>query len=190
MEYLEHNELLAVLKAAKDDARTHAMILLAYRHGFRTSEICDLRFDDIDLKQSTIRVRRGKNSYTNIQPLVSHPGQPLLDERKVLKKWLGERPAADRSGYIFVSQKGGRMNRSQFYRVFRAIAEVVKLPASKRNPHVLKHSLGSHLAAKNVNVSLIQARLGHRSITSTAQYVHLSDSQAAKVADSTLADIF
>ncbi len=191
MDYLEHNELLAVLKLAQSESpRLHAMILLAYRHGMRTSEVCDLQFADIDLKAWTIRVRRGKDSHTNVQPLVTHPGEPLLDERRVLKAWLKERPATDRSSFVFTSQKGGRLDRSMFFRQFQAVAKAAGLESAKQHPHVLKHSLGSHLAQKNVNTSLIQARLGHRSISSTAIYVHLSDAHAAKVCDATLADLY
>jgi len=191
MQYLEQGELLKVLKlASKQSARLHAMVLLAYRHGMRNSEVCGLRFDDIDQKQWTVRIRRGKSSFTNVQALSTHPGQPLLDERKVLKTWLTNRPVADRSSFVFTSQKGGKLDRSTFFRAFQALAQSAGLDKSKQHPHVLKHSLGSHLAQKNVNTSLIQQRLGHRSITSTAQYIHLSDSQASKVCDGVLADLY
>lgn len=52
------------------------------------------------------------------------------------------------------------------------------LPAEKRHPHCLKHSLASHLVAGNVNLALIKQALGHRSIDSTMQYIGTTDSQA------------
>lgn len=77
-------------------------------------------------------------------------------------------------------QKGGRLDRTQLFRVLRACAETAGLPPEKRHPHVLKHSLASHLVAGNVNLALIRQALGHRSITSTMQYVGTSDGQAAE----------
>jgi site-specific recombinase XerD len=67
---------------------------------------------------------------------------------------------ADGSDFLFTSQKGGKLDRTQFFRVFRAVAESADLPREKRHPHVLKHSLASHLVAANVNLALIRQALG------------------------------
>jgi len=91
---------------------------------------------------------------------------------------------------LFTSQKGGRLSRSQFFRVFQAHAEAAGLPAGKRHPHCLKHSLASHLVAGNVNLALIRQALGHRSITSTMQYVGTSDAQAAEAAQAALMRLY
>jgi len=88
------------------------------------------------------------------------------------------------------SQKGGRLHRSQFFRVFQAIAETAGLPAEKCHPHCLKHSLASHLVAGNVNLALVRQALGHRSITSTMQYVGTSDGQAAEAARAALMRLY
>jgi site-specific recombinase XerD len=48
----------------------------------------------------------------------------------------------------------------------------------KLHPHALKHSLASHLVAGNVNLALVQQRLGIKAIGSTMKYVAVSDSQA------------
>jgi site-specific recombinase XerD len=55
---------------------------------------------------------------------------------------------------------------------------------------VLKHSLASHLVAGNVNLALVRQALGHRSITSTMQYVGTSDGQAAEAAQAALMRVF
>src|SRR6202030_1895226 len=95
-----------------------------------------------------------------------------------IRAWLRKRPA-DGSDYLFTSQKGGRLDRTQFFRIFQAITEAAGLPTEKRHPHVLKHSLASHLVASNVNLALVKQALGHRSISSTMVYVGTTDSQAA-----------
>src|SRR5215467_16333551 len=88
---LAPEEILKVLRIASESKRNLAMILLAYRHGMRTSEVCELRLSDLDLKNGQITIRRLKGSLTTTQPLSDHPGQPLLSERRILRAWLAER---------------------------------------------------------------------------------------------------
>ena len=188
--YLSPEETLAVLRAAKErSVRDWAMILLAYRHGLRASEVCGLRLADVDLKNGSLSIKRLKGSMHTVQPLYAHRGQPSLDEVVALRAWLKGRPA-DGSDFLFTSQKGGRLDRTQFFRVFRAVAEATDLPAEKRHPHVLKHSLASHLVASNVNLALVKQALGHRSIGSTMKYVGTTDAQAAEAVQSALMGVF
>ena len=188
--FLAPEELLAVLRVARErSTRDWAMILVAYRHGLRASEVCALKLADIDLKGGSISVRRLKGSLETTQPIYQHRGQPLLDERAALRAWLRDR-SEDGSGYLFTSQKGGALDRTQFFRVFQAIAVVAGLPVEKRHPHVLKHSLASHLVAGNVNLALVKQSLGHRSISSTMVYVGTTDAQAAEAVQAALMGLF
>jgi len=182
MVYLTPEELLAVLKAARScRVRDWAMILLSYRHGLRASEVCGLRLADVDLRTGSLSVHRLKGSLHTVQPLYRHKGQPLLDEVSALRAWLRGRDS-DGSDYLFTSQKGGRLDRSQFFRLFQACAEAAGLPPEKRHPHALKHSLASHLVAGNVNLALVKQCLGHKAIGSTMKYVGVSDAQASEAA--------
>jgi site-specific recombinase XerD len=165
------------------------MILLAYKHGLRASEVCNLKLADIDSKAGSISVRRLKGSLQTVQTLYAHRGQPLLDEVAALRSWLRARPA-DGSDSLFVSQKGGRLDRTQFFRVFQAISAAAGISSDKRHPHVLKHSLASHLVVGNVNLALVRQALGHRSITSTMQYVGTTDAQAAEAVQAALMGVF
>jgi len=190
MIFLTPAETLAVLKAAREHStRDWAMILLAYRHGLRASEVCGLKRADVDLKAGSIFVRRLKGSLQTMQPLYQHRGQPLLDETNAVRAWLRKRPA-DGSDYLFTSQKGGKLNRTQFFRNFQRAAEEASLSIEKRHPHVLKHSLASHLVAGNVNLALVRQALGHRSIRSTMAYVGTTDAQAAEATQAALMSVF
>jgi len=190
MTILSPQEMLSLLKAArKRSTRDWAMILLAYRHGLRASEVCGIKLADIDLKTSSISIRRLKGSLHTIQPLYQHRGQPLLDETAAVRAWLRKRPE-DGSDYLFTSQKGGKLDRTQFFRNFQTVAESAGLPVEKRHPHVLKHSLASHLVAGNANLALVRQALGHRSINSTMQYIGTSDSQAAEALQKALMGLF
>jgi len=165
------------------------MILLAYRHGLRASEVCGLRLADVNLRDGAVAIQRLKGSMRTVQPLYTHRGQPLLDEVAALRSWLKVRPA-DGSDYLFTSQKGGRLDRTQFFRIFQAVAAAADLPGEKRHPHVLKHSLASHLVAGNVNLALVKQALGHRSINSTMVYVGTTDAQAAEAVQAALMGVF
>lgn len=190
MTHLEPPEVLAVLRSAKKKgAREFAMVLLAYRHGMRCSEVCGLRLDDLDLKNGSVVVDRLKGSLRTTQAISGHRGEPLLDELKALSIWLRQRPN-DGSDFVFVSQKGGRLDRSQFFRLFRAIAAAAGLPPEKRHPHVLKHSLASHLVSANVNLALVKQALGHKSINSTMRYIATTDKQASQATATALMSIF
>jgi len=169
MKALSQDEILKVLKAASDSPRDLAMILIAFRHGMRASEVCGLEVKDVDMKNGEITIRRLKGSLKTTQPLADLHGQPLLSEKRVMRAWLGER-GQHPSRYVFVSQKSGRVHRSQFYRIFSNAAEKAGLPADKRHPHCLKHSLGVALAEANVNLAVIKQALGHKSIAATAVY--------------------
>jgi site-specific recombinase XerD len=188
--FLTPDETLAVLRGAKDrGARDWSMILLAYRHGLRASEVCGLRLADVNLRDGSLAIARLKGSLNTTQPLYAHRGQPLLDEVAALRAWLKVRPA-DGSDSLFTSQKGGRLDRTQFFRIFQSVAESAGLPVVKRHPHVLKHSLASHLIAGNVNLALVKQALGHRSISSTMIYVGTSDAQAAEAVQAALMGVF
>lgn len=185
---LTTDELLAVLKTAKEHSpRDWALLVTIYRHGLRASEAAELRLDDI--KDGQLTVARVKGSLKTTQPIVKHPGQPLLDEVKALREWLKERPQ-DGSNALFVSRKGGHLTREQVYRIFRQHAEAARLPESKRFVHVLKHSLASHLIAGNANLAMVQVALGHASLSSTQAYVHVSDAQAAEASQRALMALF
>jgi type 1 fimbriae regulatory protein FimB len=188
--FLSPEETIAVLCKAKErSVRDWAMILLAYRHGLRASEVCGLRMADVDLKDGALSIQRLKGSMKTVQPLYAHRGQPLLDEVVALRSWMKARPV-DGSDFLFTSQKGGRLDRTQFFRVFQSVAEAASLPGEKRHPHVLKHSLASHLVAGNVNLALVKQALGHRSISSTMVYVGTTDAQAAEAVQAALMGMF
>jgi type 1 fimbriae regulatory protein FimB len=190
MSYLSPDELLRVLRVAKQDSiRNWCMILMSYRHGLRASEVCGLRRGDVDMKASSIMVARLKGSLKTQQPLYPHKGQPLLDEVKALKLYLAERPDTG-SDALFVSGKGKHLDRSAWNRIFKSIAEQAGLPAEKTHCHTLKHSLANHLVRANVNLALVKQSLGHASIASTLEYLGVTDQDAAAATRKALQDLF
>jgi len=165
------------------------MVVLAYKHGMRASEICNLRLDDIDLKNGSVVIERLKGSLRTTQALTEHRGEPLLNEIKALREWLRQR-RDDGSDFLFTSQKGGRLDRSQFFRLFRSLAANAGLSPEKQHPHVLKHSIATHLIGANTNLALVRQQLGHKSINSTLRYVTTTDQQASQATASALMRIY
>src|SRR4051794_12130831 len=108
------------------------MLVLAYKHGLRASKICNLRLDNIDLKNGSTELSRLKGSLRTVQALAEHRGEPLLNEIRALREWLKGRPD-DGSDFLFVSQKGGRLDRSQVFRLFQSIAPAANLWSEKRH---------------------------------------------------------
>jgi integrase len=188
MKALTPAEIHKVLKVASESNRNHAMILLAFQHGMRASEVCNLKMSDVDLKNGQITIRRLKGSLTTTQPLTDMVGQPLLSEKRVLRAWLAER--RDPTEYVFTSQKGGRLDRSAFHRLFADIAERAGIDADRRHVHVLKHSLGFALVAQNVNLAAVKVALGHKNIASTAIYAVPTSDQVGKVVHAALVNSF
>ena len=136
MQALTPDEILKVLKVASTSKRNHAMILCAFRFGMRASEVCNLRLTDIDAKNGSITIRRLKGSRTTVAALTNVSGQPLLSVARVLKAWLDERD--DASQYVFTSQKGGRLDRQAFFRMFQTVATEAGMPKDKRHLPLLK----------------------------------------------------
>ena len=191
MQALTEREILAVLKIASESKRNLAMILLGFKHGLRASEVCGLKTTDIDLKNGIITIRRLKGSLKSSQDLLDVPGQPLLSEKRVLRAWLEERETyRDRSDFLFLSQKGGKLDRSAFFRMFQSTAERAGLPVAKRHPHCLKHSLGFFLVEQGVSLPSIQQTLGHKSLASTGCYLKVTDARANRDAASAFANGF
>jgi site-specific recombinase XerD len=168
-DYLTKDEVRALLRAAKKSkrygARNYAMILLSYRHGFRASEVVELRVADVDFRAGTIHCRRRKRSNSSVHPM-------KRDELEALERVLRDRDVDPRE-YLFRSERGERLTR---YAVWRIVSEAGKragLPM-KAYAHQLRHACGVALANKGCDLRLIQEYLGHREIQNTVRYTVLN----------------
>lgn len=173
-DYLTRDEVASLLRAAKKSprhgVRNYAMILLAYRHGLRASELVNLRVSDLDLRTGTIYCRRAKGSRSSL-----HPMKP--DEIAALEKVLCEREL-QASDYIFQSERAEKMSRSAFWRIVSNAGDRAGLPV-KAYAHQLRHSCGYYLANKGCDLRLIQDYLGHKQIQNTVRYTALNPARFA-----------
>ncbi len=159
MQALSNAELLSLLAAARAHSeRDFLMILVAYCHGLRASEVVSIVRDDI--KDGRLEVRRLKGSEHTEQSL--HQDQnPLLNERQALFDF-----ASNFEG----NQKLFPLTRRQFGRIVSRHAITVGLPEHKRHPHMLKHTMGAEIYEKTKDLRLVRMRLGHKRESSSLIY--------------------
>lgn len=164
-DYLFPTEIDRLLDAAgkspRHGVRNKLMVLVAYRHGLRISELVDLRLSDIDIQSGRLACRRLKGSTDNVHPLEG-------DELRMIKRWLRNRTAHN-SDFLFISERGTPMTRQAAWRIFKEAGEKADLDIQV-HPHMLKHSCGYYLADKGCDTRLIQEYLGHKNIQNTVRY--------------------
>jgi integrase len=165
-EHLTVDEVEALIEAAKGNRYGHrdaTMILLAFRHGLRASEVCDFRWDQVDFNGAVLHVRRVKNGTPSTHPIQG-------DELRALRRLQRESAA---SPFVFLSERGSPFATAGFARMIERAAVGAGLEL-KVHPHMLRHACGYALANKGHDTRAIQGWLGHRSITSTAVYTALA----------------
>jgi integrase len=165
-EYLEDHEVDKLIEAAKGNRygdRDGLMILLAYRHGLRSSELVDLRWEQVDFKSASLAVRRLKNGTPSTHPLTGR-------ELRELRRHQRESP---QSPFVFVSERGAPLSRVGFARMVERAAAAAELKI-KAHAHMLRHSCGFKLAKAGVDTRALQAYLGHRNIQHTVRYTELA----------------
>src|SRR5271169_5105930 len=147
-EHLTENEVEKLIKAAKDNRygqRDATMILVAYRHGLRASEICDLRWEQVDFNSATLHVRRVKNGKPSTHPVRG-------DELRALRKLQREAP---KSPFIFVSERGGPFTTDSFNWMIKRAGQKISIPFQVHS-HMLRHAAGYKLASDGHDTRSIQ----------------------------------
>ena len=166
-EYLTTAEVERLLKATKGNRWSHrdsTMILVAYRHGLRASELTDLRWDQVDFPTATLHVRRVKQGSPSTHPI-------LGDELRWLRRL--QREQDPKSPFVFTSERGSPFTTAGFARMVERAGAEAKL-GFKAHPHMLRHACGFALAAKGHDTRALQAYLGHKNIQHTVRYTELS----------------
>jgi type 1 fimbriae regulatory protein FimB len=187
---LSGEQVKAILKEArKSSIRDWCLFLLTFRHALRSQEVRQLKLADIDMAKSTVSIRRVKGSKSSVQALDRHKGEPLLDSVLATRLWLKER-VEDGSQVLFLSQKGGMMTRMQMLRLFKNYAAAAGIPGDLAHPHILRHSLCTLMAEQHADVYAIQQRAGHKNISNTMIYTHVSDKQAGDACQAALMSAF
>jgi integrase len=150
-------------KHSRHGHRDSTMILTAYRHGLRASEVCDLQWSQIELDQGRLHVRRAKHGTPSVHPIRG-------DEIRALRKLRRENPT---EAYVFISERGGPMSTLGFHHLMARLGKAAKMPFAV-HPHMLRHACGFKLANDGHDTRSLQHYLGHKNIQHTVRYTELS----------------
>ncbi|MEP6907962.1 MAG: tyrosine recombinase XerC [Pseudoxanthomonas sp.] len=153
--------------------RDRALLELFYSSGLRLSELCGLRWPDLDLPSGFVTVL-GKGGKQRKVPVGSHA-------RRALEAWRQEQGSAG-DAFVFPGRHGAAISQ-------RAVQISMKLLAQKQglfknvHPHMLRHSFASHILESSGDLRGVQELLGHADIATTQIYTHLDFQHLAKVYD-------
>jgi type 1 fimbriae regulatory protein FimB len=176
VEALSKDELHGLLTAAKARSeRDWLMILVAFSHGLRATEVVSLTTDNV--ADGFIDVKRLKGSMRTKQALIEHP-DPVLNERQALIDYVLKTPAGAR---LF------KITRQRFWQIIQEHGTTAGLPKHKRFPHILKHSIAMQ-SIHSAGIENVRQYLGHKSLSSTGAYLRVNDSVASAAVASALLD--
>jgi type 1 fimbriae regulatory protein FimB/type 1 fimbriae regulatory protein FimE len=150
-------------KVSRRGHRDATMILVAYRHGLRASEVCGLEWHQVELDQGRLHVRRAKRGTPSVHPIRG-------DEIRALRKLRRENPT---EAHVFVSERGGPISPMGFHHLIARLGKAAKLPFAI-HPHMLRHACGFKLANDGHDTRSLQHYLGHKNIQHTVRYTELS----------------
>jgi integrase/recombinase XerC len=147
-----------------DNLRDRAMLEMMYAAGLRVSELVGLDLENVDLDDAHVRVF-GKGGRERLCPI----GRAAI---AALQDYLEDR--GTEPGALFLNYKGGRLSA-------RSVEKLVKKLGFNATPHTLRHSYATHLLDNGADVRSVQELLGHKSITSTQLYTHVSPARKQAV---------
>ena len=145
--------------------RDRAILALLYGTGIRASECATLVEEDVDLMTDTIRVT-GKGGHQRSIPL----NVAVAESLKAYRQARGDVP---RDEAFFRSRTGKAMSRGAIYERVRTHARRARI-TKRVSPHTLRHTFATHLVRIGETVVTIRDLLGHRSISSTQVYLHVT----------------
>lgn len=174
--FLRSDEYSRMLSLAGGHPRDFAILQVFLQTGVRVSELCDLRLDDIDLREGALVIASGKGGV----------GRTVELEKKgiqALRTWLTVRPSAP-SDRLFLNYAGEPLSERGVRKLvvkYRDAAGITK----KASCHSLRHTFATHKAEAGVSPFQLKEWLGHASMDTTQIYVHLARKNGRKVMEAT-----
>jgi len=157
-------------------ARNHAMLELLYGSGIRASELVGLNLSDVDLL-SEVALVRGKGKKERLAPQGSYACAALSEYLRLRRECTpAEEPA------VFVNGDGARLTARTVHRIVQKAARRRGLPG-KVTPHTLRHSFATHLLDHGADLRSVQELLGHKNLTTTQLYTHLTTERLRRAYD-------
>jgi integrase/recombinase XerC len=179
--FLSTDELARLLKAppACNPAglRDRAILETTYSAGLRVSELVGISDADLDLAQGVVRIR-GKGRRERMGLIGSHAA-------RALNQWLSQRnlthpDANPQSRPVFTNRFGKRLTTRSVGRMLEKYLKLTGLDL-RTTPHTLRHSFATHLLDHGADIRSVQELLGHKSLSTTQIYTHVSTASLQRV---------
>jgi len=154
-----------------DNKKSKLMISLIYAAGLRVSELLNLQVNDLNFQEKIGHVKQGKGRKDRVFNIPEF----LMDELKI----QAENQKSRQEEPLFSGSKGKLSSRN--------IQKIVRLAGKKADiqkqisPHTLRHSFATHLLESGVDIRKIQELLGHKDLSTTQIYTHISNEELKKV---------
>lgn len=168
--YLNPGEIEKLLKAPVGvyETRDKAILSLLYYSGLRVSELIKLNIEDVNFKDGSIQIKRGKGG--SARAGFTHPNT-INKIESMLSTRGNDNPA------LFTNRTGGRLSIRSVQRIVKKAGENAGLQDKEVSPHVLRHSIAVNLLTMDnpLDIKTIQQLLGHRSLNTTMIYTKIND---------------
>jgi len=177
--YLTVDDMFRLLDAIKTDTlfglRNRAMFEVLYSSGVRISELAGLSMDDIDFNDRSIRVM-GKGSKERIVPVGRKALAALRAYRQELAADNGKNRMAEGAKTddpAFLNKNRGRLSARSIARILEKASRECGIPVPV-SPHAFRHSFATHMLDSGADLRVVQELLGHKSLSTTQKYTHVS----------------
>lgn len=178
---LERSQIAAVLETTRKDRtpmglRDYAILQLLATYGLRSSEIRNLRIEDIDWRTESIRIRHTKTRACSFLPLMAPVGDAVLAYLR------GGRPQTDAREIFIRTRAPYRQLGILYSTIQRRLRDAGVKPSGKCGPHIFRHARAVEMLRASVPQKVIGDLLGHRSTESIAPYLKLATEDLRAIA--------
>ncbi len=181
--YLTVDEMFRLLDSIQMDGipglRNRAIYETLYSTGVRVSELAGLDVSDVDFGAGLVRVR-GKGNKERIVPVGNKALAAIREYRNRLAQEKGV--PFDGESPLFLNKNKGRLTTRSIERILERIVRECELQTPV-SPHALRHTFATHMLDAGADLRVVQELLGHRSLSTTQKYTHVSMDKLMEIYD-------
>ncbi len=152
--------------------RNRAIMELLYACGIRTSELCNLRIEEVDLKEQTVLIVNGKGGKSRLLPMGQYATYYIDEYLRRARKYMLRGTLHDPEN-LFLSSRGRPFNRTTLNStVFRTVRKSVDFK-KHFSAYSIRHATATHLLKNDLDIAFIAQLLGHSSLRTTQRYLRI-----------------
>ena len=172
--YLSVDEMFRLLDSIQTDTllglRNRAIFETLYSSGIRVAELAGLNFSDLNFSSGVVRVL-GKGNKQRIIPIGQKALKAIAAYREQLSRQVD--PVVLKEGALFLNRYNKRLTARSIARILRKLIDAIGL-LTPVSPHALRHSFATHMLDSGADLRVVQELLGHKSLSTTQRYTHVS----------------